>query len=156
MGLHVDRSNSGSPANLHETHRRLWYSAYVLDRLLSLQLGRPAAIQDVDYFVTLPTPLPNEQRVLRTTTMTGIEAHTIDYFLSVIQLSHIIGRVIRDLYGPKAIVGDLIDTVSSLDHDLLLWRSQLKRKLRFDLGHIIETSEIFQKQVSTSRKSFLW
>lgn len=131
----------------------MWYSIYVLDRLLALQLGRPAAIQDPDYDVILPTWLASEVGKDKSTEnlgglSSGNDIHVIDYFLSVIQLSHIIGRVIRELYGPKRVSSTLFRTISSLDNDLLRWRSQLKRKLRFDLGHIFETSVTFQKQVS--------
>lgn len=38
-----------------ETYRRMWWTAYVLDRLFSATLGRPTCIQDEDFDVDLPT-----------------------------------------------------------------------------------------------------
>jgi hypothetical protein len=61
IGLHVkdaartpeDNSNTFS----YELRRRTWYSIFVLDRLLALQLGRPPAIYEGDFNVGLPSRL---------------------------------------------------------------------------------------------------
>ena len=59
IGLHVDaayKEDVGNPKLIdHELRRRTWYSMFVLDRLLALQLGRPTAIHETDFAVMLPS-----------------------------------------------------------------------------------------------------
>lgn len=59
IGLHVESSPSYNPkaswASNRAHWRRTWYSMYVLDRLLALQLGRPMAIHEADFHVELPS-----------------------------------------------------------------------------------------------------
>lgn len=55
LGLHLDQpSLHGLEA---ETHRRVWWSVYVWDRLLSLELGLPLQIDDDDCDVEFPSVL---------------------------------------------------------------------------------------------------
>lgn len=53
MGLHRDLGPL--PMVESEMRRRVWWSIYILDQSLALELGRPATIQDVDCDVVLPT-----------------------------------------------------------------------------------------------------
>ncbi|KAL6354015.1 hypothetical protein LRP88_12646 [Fusarium phalaenopsidis] len=102
---------SRSPDNLEgkdllkaENRRRVWYSIYVLDRLLSLQLGRPPAIHDYDCHVPLPSRTGDSDIDWDGTHLATAEedsSSTIDYFLALIAFSGIVGHALRDLYGPK-------------------------------------------------------
>ncbi|KID85941.1 Transcription factor, fungi [Metarhizium guizhouense ARSEF 977] len=134
-----------------EERRRVWYSIYVLDRLLSLQLGRPPAIHDDDFNVPLPARAPDAE-----IDWTGnvVEEKTDntpssgDYFLAVIAFSGIVGRVLRGLYCPRRshfASGDLLN-IKDLDRQLVQWKLALPRVLRFDLGHTFEQSHIFSRQ----------
>ncbi|KAL1896315.1 hypothetical protein Sste5346_004699 [Sporothrix stenoceras] len=182
IGLHVDSDPVRTPAQT-ETHsqtqaqtltstlafrnaelrRRVWYSVYVLDRLLALQLGRPPAIHDEDCHLLLPSRLGDgdidwlgsspEQ------SMPDPDVPTVgDYFVRMIALSKIIGYVLRDLYSPRGrggLKGDtgitvtntdetltnwLIPSTKKLDRQLLEWRRTLPRKLRFDFGHAFDAA----------------
>ena len=92
-----DTKASGSRSSVKaEVGRRTWYSLYVLDRLLSLQLGRPPAIHDDDCPRSLPsrtdeagTDWENEEAQ----SQAQDDPSTGDYFLAVIGLSRIIGHV---------------------------------------------------------------
>ncbi|KAH6971189.1 fungal-specific transcription factor domain-containing protein [Ilyonectria sp. MPI-CAGE-AT-0026] len=154
IGLHVEHKDSekytASGSVGVERRRRVWYSIYVLDRLLSLQLGRPPAIHDGDCYVPLPSRLSDgdidwddgEIPVAPEGPSSG------DYFLAVISFSHIVGYVLRDLYSPKTGHGTSADMFNTkdLDRQLIQWKLQLPRPLRFDLGHAFDKSLAFRRQ----------
>ncbi|KAK6845505.1 fungal-specific transcription factor [Apiospora arundinis] len=52
MSLHLE---VGAPSRLEaDMRRRVWWSIYILDRTMSLEMGRPSLIHDADCDVTLP------------------------------------------------------------------------------------------------------
>ena len=157
IGLHTDdvqrplRKDLGR-ISISETRKRLWYSIYVLDRLLSLQLGRPAGIHDGDFMVGYPSQLSDVSLSAAShSSHSGVHggSHVGEYFLAMIQFSGIIGRVFSLLYGPGRENATIaLSSIESLDADLLQWRSDLPRILRFDLPHTFENSSTFKRQVS--------
>lgn len=140
------------------THlRRTWYSMYVLDRLLALQLGRPMAIHEADFKVDLPS-VTDESPFGKTSDDVSSRdnrlacGHMMDYFLEVIRFSRILGLVIRELYRPSQIdlsPDQMLHSTASLDQRLAEWKLGLPRHLRFDLGHTFEKSVSFKRQVSS-------
>lgn len=132
---------------------------YVLDRLLALQLGRPLAIHQEDFHVTLPSPFENDNvRDSGETTESANQsrgmtiASTTDYFLHVIRFSSIVEHVVRDLYQPiqpQVSADKVLSDASIIDASLLEWRSSLPHHLRFDFGHTFEKSVVFKRQVSS-------
>ena len=81
-----DNSNTFS----YELRRRTWYSIYVFDRLLALQLGRPPAIYEGDFNVGLPSRLDDTAMsdAVHTSSQAGNEGSLAgDYFIAVIQFS---------------------------------------------------------------------
>ncbi|KAL7891940.1 fungal-specific transcription factor domain-containing protein [Trichoderma sp. SZMC 28014] len=155
IGLHIEGEDSGHTNLSHspevEKRRRVWYSVYVLDRLLSLQLGRPPAIHDDDFNVPLPDRASDSEidwtgEVVEK--RTGNSPSSGDYFLAVIAFSGIVGRVLRSLYCPRRshfTAEDLLST-KDLDRQLIDWKLALPRALRFDLGHTFEQLPIFKTQ----------
>ncbi|KAH8122431.1 fungal-specific transcription factor domain-containing protein [Trichoderma asperelloides] len=155
IGLHIESEESDNTKTTHspeiEKRRRVWYSIYVLDRLLSLQLGRPPAIHDDDFNVPLPARASDSEIDW---TGEGVEERSSnspssgDYFLAVIAFSAIVGRVLRSLYCPRRshfASEDLLST-KDLDRQLIDWKISLPRALRFDLGHTFEQSYILKRQ----------
>ncbi|CEJ91488.1 hypothetical protein VHEMI07196 [[Torrubiella] hemipterigena] len=155
IGLHVETDATDNPTEATlvevEKRRRLWYSIYVLDRLLALQLGRPPAIHDDDYNVPLPSRVSDANIDWRGTFINECDTNGPsegDYFLAVIAFSEIVGRVLRSLYCPKRrhiTSEDLLNT-KDLDGQLSAWKLELPRSLRFDLGHAFEQSSILKRQ----------
>jgi hypothetical protein len=151
IGLHVEDSLR-QPLAEQETMRRTWYSMYVLDRLLALQLGRPAAIHEGEYRVNLPSETEETASLFGGDVQCPPEKKfsSINYFVSVINFSRIIGQVISDLYSPSQIAIDpdrMLLGTTTLDKNLIEWKLSLPRHLRFDLGHTFERSIIFKRQV---------
>ncbi|UKZ74707.1 hypothetical protein TrVFT333_002377 [Trichoderma virens FT-333] len=158
IGLHIENEESDNIKSRHspeiEKRRRVWYSIYVLDRLLSLQLGRPPAIHDDDFNVPLPSRASDAEidwtgEVIEEKTSSSIALG--DYFIAVIAFSGIVGRVLRSLYCPRRshfASEDLLNT-KDLDRQLVEWKLALPRALRFDLGHTFEQLQIFKRQASS-------
>ncbi|XWX01580.1 hypothetical protein V2A60_009608 [Cordyceps javanica] len=154
IGLHVQSPSPGldGESNLLSKERRIriWYSMYVLDRLLSLQLGRPPAIHDADCDVPLPSRVGDCDIDWDSGQIPSISEgpSTGDYFLAMISFSRIIGHVLRDLYGPGASRGQQVDLYSTkqLDRQLTQWKSELPRALRFDMGHAFDQSLVYKRQ----------
>lgn len=159
IGLHVEYSlscNPKTPRLSNRAHwRRTWYSMYVLDRLLALQLGRPMAIHEADFYVELPSvddhfpfdPVTNEASPIASA---GSSVSPMNYFLEVIRFSNIVGLVIQELYRPSQIdlsPEQMLHAASALDQRLTGWKVTLPRHLRFDLGHTFEKSIILKRQV---------
>jgi hypothetical protein len=135
-----------------ERRRRLWYSIYVLDRLLALQLGRPPAIHDDDCHIPLPSRIDDAKFDWDAETYppdTEEGPSTGDYFLCVIEFSKIVGFVLRDLYYPRREKKDELLSTRTLDQRLTEWKHSLPRTLRFHIGHTFEKSIIFKRQVIT-------
>ena len=126
---------------------------YNLDRLLALQLGRPFAIHEDEYYVNLPSE--SKETVCL---FSGEPGHlpfnegpsSIDYFVNIIKFSQVLGQVISDLYRPSQIAIEpdkMLLSTTTLDEKLIKWKLDLPRHLRFDLGHTFENSTIFKRQV---------
>lgn len=166
MGLHVDnpppqKALGGSDATEWELRRRTWYSLYVLDRLLALQLGRPMAIHEADFHVTLPSRSEtisfHSTDGAREGNLADSRTSMMDYFLNVIKFSDIVGLVIRELYRPTQVETSpdrMLSGASTIDTYLFKWRVGLPRHLRFDLAHTFERSVVFKRQVPDSPISF--
>ena len=186
IGLHVDaayKEEAGNPKLIdHELRRRTWYSMFVLDRLLALQLGRPTAIHETDFAVMLPSrhEVPDfdissepelaqmdpgtdrSEESARIPVEKGMRAFPerepsiIDYSLCVIQFSHVLEQVLRELYHPtqeESSPEEMLLNTSAIDTSLSAWRNSLPYHLRYDLGHTFEKSKVFKRQVRSAAKS---
>ncbi|EWG55241.1 hypothetical protein FVEG_13272 [Fusarium verticillioides 7600] len=156
IGLHVEQNDpqrlKGPGRLLVERRRRIWYCIYVLDRLISLQLGRPPAIHEDYCHVPLPSRLGDSDIDWDADEFPAMfDGPSVgDYHLEVISFSKIVSQVLRDLYSPRAgqnLTSDLFNT-KELDLKLIQWKQSLPRTLRFDLGHAFDKSFIFKRQRS--------
>ncbi|KAI8141914.1 fungal-specific transcription factor domain-containing protein [Fennellomyces sp. T-0311] len=86
LGLHRSNTQLGIPTHQIEARKRLWWSAYVLDRWICATLGRPLTISDADCDVELPST----------------EGNRYLFLLHFIKLSAILGDVLRILCSPRA------------------------------------------------------
>lgn len=76
------------------------------------------------------------------------EPQSGDYFNAVIRFSVVIGHVMRDIYRPFMIdySEQMLSRTDQLDAEILNWKQQLPRWLRFDRGHTFERSPMLKKQ----------
>ncbi|KAH7140439.1 fungal-specific transcription factor [Dactylonectria estremocensis] len=125
------------PAREHR--RRVWWSVYSLDRILSVQAGNPLAIQDKDIGVALPSRLPEEALYC--------PAAVLCHYT---QLSRILGDIHETIYCWSAksspITGNrLMASVQGIIHTLSNWNRNLPDELRFDPA----SPEFTRESVST-------
>jgi hypothetical protein len=118
-----------------ERRRRVWWSVYSMDRILTIKSGNPIMVQDEDIGVGPPTRLLNEPRygpwiVLRMYT----------------ELSQILTRIEHEVYRTRQKTGStLMASVQSILASLSAWNQSLPTELRFD----IEKPDFTRESVST-------
>ncbi|KAK2602912.1 hypothetical protein N8I77_009409 [Diaporthe amygdali] len=120
------RDHFDSVSELPEIRRRVWYSLYVLDRLLALQLGRPPAVSDEECYVSLPSVVDDMNHDWETEPLPTVSN------------------------GEKSVGEYFLENTRNLDEILLAWKQRLPRYLRFDVGHAFEKSMIFKRQSTNS------
>ncbi|OAQ77992.1 fungal specific transcription factor domain-containing protein [Purpureocillium lilacinum] len=54
LGLHTPSAYDGSSFDVQQRRKRIFFSIYMMDRVVSIALGRPFAIHDDDIEVTVP------------------------------------------------------------------------------------------------------
>lgn len=133
LGLHQEVSSSqtfnfGFPQldeATREHRRRVWWSVYSLDRIVSVKSGNPITIQDEDIGVSLPSRLPGEPEYC--------PAVVLRHYT---ELSRILGEVTTSIYR-KTGAGEpksgrrLMASVQSIILSLSNWNRDLPDELRF-------------------------
>lgn len=158
IGLHVEQEDNVAVMKkglVVERRRRVWSGIYVLDRLVSLQLGRPPAINEDYCRVAIPSRLGDSDIDWEADSLPDDlpGPTTGDYHIALIRFSDIISHVLREQCSNKAtqdLASELLKT-KELDAKLSHWRYSLPRTLRFDLGHAFEKDFVYKRQVSETR-----
>ncbi|KAK1493294.1 fungal specific transcription factor [Colletotrichum tamarilloi] len=153
LGLHHEVGFSAAPHALQgqdnnptaldnatrEHRRRVWWSVYSLDRILSVKSGNPITIQDEDIGVDLPSRLQTEAEYC--------PAVVLRHYT---ELSKILGEIHNAIYrktsktAPKS-GKRLMASVQSIVLSLSKWNSNLPDELRFDPARL----SISRESVST-------
>ncbi|KAK2592056.1 Transcriptional activator [Conoideocrella luteorostrata] len=137
LGLHhevnghfIDTGISGQISVLddetREHRRRVWWSIYSLDRILTVKSGNPITIQDEDIGVNLPSRLASEPEYC--------PAIVLRHYT---QLSRILGEIHTLIYRktnknvPKS-GKNLMASVQSIILALSKWNREIPDQLRFD------------------------
>lgn len=90
MGLHLCIDSSHIPdADVREHRNRVWWTIYVLDRMVSSKIGLPTTISDEDISVVLPS----------TASRTHPEDFTDSSVLTAqVHLARVAGKMTKALY----------------------------------------------------------
>ncbi|KAK7413371.1 Transcriptional activator [Neonectria punicea] len=139
LGLHqeVSLNTSASSSQGHDSapsldsadrehRRRVWWSVYSLDRILSVKSGNPITVQDEDIGVDLPSGLPGDPEYC--------PAVVLRHYT---QLSRILGEIHMTIYRkankatPKSGTR-LMASVQGIILTLSKWNRDLPDELRFD------------------------
>lgn len=138
LGLHQEVSSDSPSAHgldeeAREHRRRVWWSIYSLDRILSVKSGNPVTIQDEDIGVKLPSRLPRETEYC--------PAVVLRHYT---ELSRILGEINKSIYRKSATprpVKELMRSVQRINLDLLKWDKLLPSELRFHPAKLNRTRE---------------
>ncbi|CAO3592478.1 unnamed protein product [Absidia cylindrospora] len=87
LGLHRSNSQWTLPSKSAEARKRLWWSAYIIDRWVCASLGRPLAVNDADCDLEYPESGDDGKYTA---------------FVSIIKLSGVLGDVLRAICSPRA------------------------------------------------------
>ncbi|KAM7184250.1 fungal-specific transcription factor [Naviculisporaceae sp. PSN 640] len=143
LGLHQEVKSSSDQPVVHEIdeavrehRRRVWWSIYSLDRILSAKSGNPITIQDEDIGVALPSKLPGEAEYC--------PAVVLRHYT---QLSRILGDIHKSIYSsgrpsPEPRSGRrLMASVQCTIRALLEWKQKLPDELHFHPSRLSNTRE---------------
>lgn len=147
LGLHRDCSKWKIPDYEIELRKRLWYAAYLMDRWVAAELGRPVSILDHEFDVELPTPYELNSPLTKnryTTPILILEAEAslkqktpvYSGFIYLITLSQIAGQVLIGFHSTRAKQNreNNLDLLKILELNLTNWRLSLPKELVLDIN----------------------
>lgn len=131
LGMHRrdwKRSTGPQPDYIHsQCRKRLFWSAYILDRNLGVVMGRPRHFHDDDIDQDLPDCVNDSEMspAGRLSSECSEDCH-MDGFVCNIKLARIVGRISHDLYPIKPLSEtSRIEATRSLGKELEGWQSSL-------------------------------
>lgn len=135
LGLHQEVTGTDLDKCALEHRRRVWWSIYSLDRIVSVKSGNPLTIQDEDIGIAMPSQLPNEPEYC--------PAVVLRHYT---ELSRILGEVLSHVYRKTPKSGSrLMGSVRNIMMSLNRWHRELPDDLRFDPAKL----SISRESVST-------
>ncbi|KAH7411242.1 fungal-specific transcription factor domain-containing protein [Cadophora sp. MPI-SDFR-AT-0126] len=146
LGLHIDDLSSSTSRKLseedYEIKRRVFWGAFVVDKIQSLYQGRPMSLQEADTrvpmifqdnFEELESWQP--QAFQGTQNYPGSPTYSVSTFTELCKLSVVMNDILNKVYaekttkrGPERLAEDL----KSLHADLENWETALPYHLRFE------------------------
>ncbi|KAL4950980.1 PrpF protein-domain-containing protein [Aspergillus filifer] len=146
MGMHVDLTNTRrfSDEDL-EIRRRVFWAAFVVDKIQSLYQGRPVSLKETDSFVPIKfldtyEELEHWQPFAYSNCASnypGLPAYSTSTFASLCKLSLIMSDILSCIYTERSFNQNSTELASKLeDFQLLLdqWEASLPNHLQFDLA----------------------
>ncbi|KAJ9611500.1 hypothetical protein H2200_004684 [Cladophialophora chaetospira] len=144
LGLHLDpKETSDSPEQV-EIRRRVFWGAFVSDKLQSLYLGRPVAINLRDSHVSrdfmdtleeqelyVPYKDPKYPNPQTTSTFSGVPVYSVSTFQQLCLLSKIMTKIINTFYVVGATFRNAQASLQLVDNALQAWRENLPKHLDF-------------------------
>ncbi|OGM51099.1 hypothetical protein ABOM_000172 [Aspergillus bombycis] len=133
LGLHSQNALRDMPALAKEARKRTWYGCVMIDRLLSMTLGRPAAIPDC--YVKLELPANHEcidTSAIMDNTTADLSVSCLNCTIALYrQLSNIIDILFDHNLdsGTSLSINEIISHISSMEDNLCVWQILLPHGL---------------------------
>ncbi|KAI6782178.1 uncharacterized protein J7T54_002415 [Emericellopsis cladophorae] len=124
LHLHIPPSQIGDAA-VCEHRKRVFWSAYIIDRMWASMLGHPPAVQDEDIDVGLPSD------VVVAPELAGDFADAA-YYIASLRLASVVTRTIRSIYGRRNTGKTFTARVQQALTDLRVWVEELPSHLHVD------------------------
>lgn len=146
LGMHVDATMLTNMRRLSdedlEIRRRVFWGAFVVDKIQSLYQGRPASLQDFDTKVSLSF-LDNYEELeewqpfaySEVESYPGSPAYSVSTFTQLCKLSLILNAILNKVYSERSSARspeELLATLKSLDLQLKNWHDAIPDHLRFN------------------------
>lgn len=127
MGMHRSSGADALHPPVRELRNRLWWSVYVAERIFSVEMGRPLAINDAEIDAPFPVEMP-EWRDL-----TGKTSMNVDGLVAMIRLCRLLGKIVDTVYcKPTSSEGTIISpkVFERLQNEIEQSRKDLPERLR--------------------------
>lgn len=148
LGMHVDATALSNTNRLSdeaiEIRRRVFWGAFVVDKIQSLYQGRPASLQDFDTSVSLTFMDRYEElehwqpfAYSDVKSYAGSPAYSVSTFTELCKLSLILNGILNKVYSERSSnrsSEELVTTLNGLDSQLKDWDKSLPTFLRFGHG----------------------
>ncbi|KZT57005.1 hypothetical protein CALCODRAFT_496655 [Calocera cornea HHB12733] len=121
MGMH--RAESGAIKHYLNRRRRVWACALIVDRWMAAAMGHPYMIDRLDCDVRLPTEEPIEEGKER----------PLAYLGQMVQLSLILGDVLKTIYGPTGIDKAKDEELEGIVRRLDEWKENCPEDMQFSV-----------------------
>ncbi|KAI8167861.1 putative transcriptional regulatory protein [Colletotrichum sp. SAR 10_70] len=139
MGLHLNVPESQLRDVAAREHRnRVFWTAYIFDRMWASKLGHPVCVQDVDIEVDLPSNPTVDESI-------ADDFADASYFVASVKLARVLGKIVPLIYRRRNQQMSLSHRVQEALNDLRGWVEELPPQLHID--HKV-TSERMQKPIS--------
>lgn len=133
LGLHRDTHGLRLHPVVREERLKVFWVCYVMDKTISMGVGRSSALHDFDCDVPLPSSncdeLTSTGDGYRTSRLRGLTNLSSTFFVHNIRLAQIISKVYRKLFSAQAVarhtMDSLADAVGDLDEELMHWRNAI-------------------------------
>ncbi|TLS27355.1 hypothetical protein PpBr36_04212 [Pyricularia pennisetigena] len=147
LGMHVDAPNLGGPRKFSdedvEIRRRVFWGAFVVDKIQSLYQGRPATLRESDTAVPIKfldtfEELQNWQPFaysMENKRYSGSPAYSVTTFTSLCRLSVVMSDILSCIYTERTFdhsAVELCATLENLNSKLVAWKKALPKHLDFD------------------------
>ncbi|KAK7947872.1 uncharacterized protein PG986_008758 [Apiospora aurea] len=148
LGMHVDAPDlSGSLRKFSdedvEVRRRVFWGAFVVDKIQSLYQGRPATLRESDTAVPIKfldtyEELQNWQPFaysVKSTQYPGSPAYSVSTFTSLCRLSVVMSDILSCIYTERTFDRNAVDlcaVLEGLNSKLAAWKDGLPEHLTFD------------------------
>lgn len=143
LGLHLDCKTPGSNAEDVEVRKRVFWGAFICDKLQSLYLGRPVTmhlrdchvghelmdtLDELDIWMPYVDPkYPKSPQILYSPT----PVHSVSTFEQLCELSKLMARIITRFYTSSTTPAKAQASLRSLDESLQKWYDQLPDAIAF-------------------------
>ena len=175
LGMHVDATMLPNMRRLSEEdleiRRRVFWGAFVVDKIQSLYQGRPASLQDFDTQVSLVfldhyEELENWQPFAYSDVQSypGSPAYSVSTFTELCKLSRILNGILNKVYSERSShrsAQDLVLTLNLLDNQLKSWYNDLPSHLRFassqltPLPHVLSLLALYNTFIILLHRPFV-
>ncbi|KAJ0307877.1 hypothetical protein COL516b_003849 [Colletotrichum fioriniae] len=139
MGLHLNVPETQLRDAAAREHRvRVWWTAYIFDRMWAAKLSHPVAVQDIDIEVNLPSNPVVDDNI-------ADDFADASYFVASVKLAGLLGKVVPSIYRRRLQDTSLSHRVQEALKDLRGWSAELPPELHIDSK---PTSERMPKPIS--------
>ncbi|KAL5118714.1 hypothetical protein ACEQ8H_003391 [Pleosporales sp. CAS-2024a] len=149
LGMHVDTVDLAKTRKFsdeeYEIRRRVFWAAFVIDKIQSLYQGRPVSIKEADTLVPIKFQdtyeelehwAPFAYSTQSSAAYLGSPAYSISTFRSLCQLSLVLSDILSTIYTERSFdssPGELSSKLESIHLKLTTWRRELPEHLAVDV-----------------------